>query len=98
MACSIHVYCAANQETTLAHNLQRSPDIACGRVPLSVIWGASAASPAYHHAIGRAEADILVFVHQDVYFPDGWFAQLETVCDRLGSIDPTWAVAGVCGM
>jgi len=98
MTCSIHVYCAANQQTTLARDLQRSPEIADGRVQLSIIWGASAAAAAYHDAISRTKADILVFAHQDVYFPDGWFAQLQTTCATLNSVDPSWAVAGICGM
>jgi hypothetical protein len=98
MTCSVHLYCVANQLTTLARNLQRSPEIADGRVPISIIWGALAASAAYHDAIGRANADMLVFAHQDIYFPNGWFARLKTTCDRLNSIDPCWAVAGIIGV
>jgi hypothetical protein len=97
MTCSVHVYCVANHRTTLARNLQQSPEIADGRVQISIIWDASAASAAYHDAIGRASADILVFSHQDVYFPDGWFARLKKTCQWLNSIDPSWAVAGICG-
>jgi hypothetical protein len=98
MTCSVHLYCVANQQASLARDLQRSPEIADGRVPISIIWGAAAASSAYHDAIGRAHADILVFAHQDIYFPDGWFARLKATCQWLSSIDPCWAVAGVVGM
>ncbi|WP_152343682.1 glycosyltransferase family 2 protein [Afipia birgiae] len=97
MACSIQVYCVANHQPTLTHNLQRSPEIADGDVQTSIIWGASAASAAYCSATSGADADILVFAHQDVYFPDGWFARLQTICQKLSSIDPSWAVAGLCG-
>lgn len=95
---SIHVCCVANQQTTLARDLRRSPEIADGRVPVSIIWNASAASAAYCEAASRIDASILVFAHQDVFFPDGWFARLNATCQRLDSLDPSWAVAGLCGM
>lgn len=95
---SIHVCCVANHEGALARDLQRSPDIASGRIQASIFWNAPAASAAYHDAVGRIEADILVFAHQDVYFPKGWFARLEVACRDLAKIDPSWAVAGLCGM
>jgi hypothetical protein len=98
MTCSVQVYCVANDQATLVRNLQASPDIAEGRVELSVIWGARGASVAYRDAIESAHADILVFAHQDVYFPEGWFSQLMLTCRRLRSVDPCWAVAGLCGM
>lgn len=95
---SIHVCCVANHEGALARDLQRSPDIVSGRIQASIIWNAPAASTAYHDAIGRIKADILVFAHQDVYFPKGWFARLDITCRSLDAIDPSWAVAGLCGM
>lgn len=98
MTGSVHVCCVANHEGALARDLQRSPDIADGRVQVSIIWNAPAASTAYHDAIGRIKADILVFAHQDVYFPGGWFARLDATCQSLNAIDPSWAVAGLCGM
>jgi hypothetical protein len=98
MTFSVQLHCVANHEPTLARNLQMSPEVDGGLVSLSVIWGASAASAAYHDTIRDSETDILVFAHQDVYFPDGWFAQVKTVCAQLSSIDPSWAVAGVFGV
>ncbi|MGY4286392.1 hypothetical protein ACVWXO_005612 [Bradyrhizobium sp. LM2.7] len=98
MPCSVQVYCVANDQGVLLRNLQASPEIAEGRVDVSVIWRAQAASVAYREAIGRASADIVVFAHQDVYFPEGWFSRLKLVCERLNSVDPRWAVVGLCGM
>jgi hypothetical protein len=98
MTFSVQLYCVANDEATFARNLQRSPEVVNGRVPLSVIWNATAASAAYHDAMRDAKADILVFSHQDIYFPEGWFARLEAKCAQLHSIDPSWAVAGVFGV
>ena len=98
MNMSFHLYCVANQELTLEKNLRSSPEVVAGHVPLTVIRSARTASIAYHDAIRDAEADILIFAHQDVYFPDGWFAQIRTACAQLSSVDPTWAVAGVFGV
>jgi len=98
MPCSVQMFCVANEQATLARNLLASPDIADGHVGVSVIWGAKAASAAYCDAIANAHADIIVFAHQDVYFPEGWFSQLKLVCQKLNSVDPCWAVAGLCGI
>ncbi|TYO61103.1 hypothetical protein FXV83_40065 [Bradyrhizobium hipponense] len=95
---SVQVFCVANGQTVLARNLQRSPEIANGRIPVSIVWGATAASAAYHDAIAGAQADIVVFSHQDVYFPEGWFARLQVICEKLSLADPSWAVAGLSGM
>ena len=94
----IHLYCAANDKNILARNLVRSPEVDDGCVPITVIWDAPSASVAYHDAISRATSDILVFAHQDIYFPAGWFARLRRVCESLTSKDPLWAVAGLVGM
>ena len=95
---SIHLYCASNNERTLERDLLRSPDIVAGSVPVTVIRGALAASAAYHDAISTADSDILIFAHQDIYFPEGWFTRLQSVCDMLSLIDPNWAVAGLFGV
>jgi hypothetical protein len=95
---SIHLYCVSNNQSTLERDLLRSPDVTAESVQVTVIRGATAASAAYHDAIGVANADVLVFAHQDIYFPKGWFDGLRSVCERLSSIDPDWAVAGLFGI
>lgn len=95
---SVQIFCAANERTVLARNLQRSPEVADGRVPLAIVWGAKAASVAYHDAIASAQADIVVFSHQDVYFPEGWFERLQIVCQKLSLADPSWGVVGLSGV
>lgn len=98
MKSTIHLYCVSNSDSTLERDLLRSPDIAAGNVSITVIRGAGAASSAYHHAIGAADADVLIFAHQDVYFPSGWFGRLQSLCAQLALIDPNWAVAGLFGV
>jgi hypothetical protein len=98
MSYSIHLFCAANSDAILKRDLLRSPEIASGSVPISIIRNAKGASIAYHDAIEHADADILIFAHQDIYFPAGWFAKLKKRCECLSSCDPYWAVAGVYGV
>jgi hypothetical protein len=95
---SIHLYCVSNNERTLKRDLLRSPDIVAGSVTVTVIRGALAASAAYHDAISAADSDILIFAHQDIYFPEGWFTGLQAACEMLSLMDPDWAVAGLFGV
>ncbi len=93
-----HLYCVANDARVLARDLQNSPEIANHSVPLTVLWNEASASSAYGRVIDSAEADYLVFAHQDIYFPRGWFARLAGALERLSQIDDRWAVAGLFGV
>ncbi len=94
---SFHVYCVANDGKILARDLQSSPDIANQVVPLSVLWNETSASAAYARALTTSEADLLIFAHQDLYLPRGWFNRLARVIDRLDRLDQNWAVIGLAG-
>lgn len=92
------VYCCARKgidDERLECNLVRSPEIGNGTVPLTILWDERSASSAYSRAMGKATAEVLVFAHCDVYFPNGWFGRLAWEVGRLRHIDPNWAVAGV---
>jgi len=39
----------------------------------------------------------MVFVHQDVWLPEPWLAQLERALDQLKVVDPNWGVLGCWG-
>jgi len=97
MTQSAHVFCVSNNDIILRRDLLLSPDLATGQVPVTVIRDASGAAAAYHNAVKSADADILIFAHQDIYFPEDWFARLLTKCEQLSAIDRSWAVAGVFG-
>jgi Glycosyltransferase like family len=93
------VVCARDSDKNiLADNLARSPDIEARRVPLEIFWNSKSAATAYNRAIESATAEVLVFTHCDVYFPDGWSAALCMQLEKLTEIDPTWAVGGVIGI
>lgn len=87
---------AANNEAVLSGNLLRSPEIGEARA-LIVQEGYISAGTAYNDGIERAESDIVVFAHQDVYLPPGWTKNFQQGLNWLNENDPTWAVAGAYG-
>jgi hypothetical protein len=78
-------------------DLASSPDIASGKIPLTPLWDNASVPVRYACAMERADADILVFAHGDVYFPSGWFDRLASQLIRLDALDPNWAVASTLG-
>jgi len=94
----MYVAAAVNEPDTLAACLARSPDIVTGLLPLKTYMGYSSAGTAYNAALdGCADADIVIFAHQDVYLPSGTFALLQAQLEALTRLDPNWAIAGAIG-
>ncbi|NBB99167.1 MAG: hypothetical protein GVY34_13540 [Alphaproteobacteria bacterium] len=95
---SIAFVCASNDPRILAENLMRSPAIESGDYPLEVVENAPSAAQAYNTGLDRTEAEIVVFLHHDVYLPLGWDALL---CQRIAEVeatDPDWALLGAFGI
>lgn len=92
------VVAAVNNRTVLHQNFLGSPALADG-VPIQVVSkeGFTSASLAYNSAIDDASADILVFVHQDIYLPAGWFARVDRAIQTLEAAGGRWGVLGVFG-
>ncbi|GGE56942.1 hypothetical protein GCM10011517_25890 [Actibacterium pelagium] len=61
-------------------------------------WNAPSASVAYNRALDRTTSDLIIFAHQDVYFPPGWLSQLWETLDWLSENDPHWGVLAPFGM
>ncbi len=98
---AIAAIAAVNDEASLALNLARSPMIASGAVPLRVERGAPSAAAAYNRGMDApdiAAADILLLVHQDVYFPARWEARLTAAIAAVEAVDPDWALIGSYGI
>lgn len=74
----------------------------CLRAPHShqilVQEGFASASAAYNDAIDKSINDLMVFCHQDVFFPDSWLSQLERALESLELRDPGWGVLGCAGV
>ena len=100
MAARFHIYtCARSSDVSiLEQNLRRSPAIANRDIDLTILWNRPSAAGAYARAVETASADILVFAHCDVYFPEHWFERLEWEIGRLTRLDSHWAVAGSGGI
>jgi len=93
-----HVYSVANDAKILRRDLESSPEIANRQVSLSVLWNERSASSAYAREFETAEAEFLIFVHQDIYLPRGWFSVIYKAIEHLQKIDDKWAVIGVLGV
>lgn len=89
---------AVNDDDILSKCLARSPDVACGRLRLAAIHGATAMSHAYNDALDRNHVPIILFAHQDVYLPAGWLDRAIEMLSRLTAAHPDWAVAGPYGV
>jgi hypothetical protein len=59
--------------------------------------GHASAAAAYNTALQKVGTDIVMFVHQDIYLPLGWFAQARRALEQLEARDPNWGVVGVWG-
>ena len=87
---------AVNDDAVLKSCLLDSPGIkSASEVILQ--RGFSSAPRAYNEAIAKAKTDLLVFVHQDMYFPDGWIESVQRAIETLETKDPNWGVLGVWG-
>lgn len=91
------VVTAVNNDHVLESCLLSSPAL---RSATQVILqrGYASAAAAYNTAIDKATTDLLVFVHQDVYLPEGWINALERTLGILTATDPNWGVLGVWGV
>lgn len=94
---SIGVVAAVNDDGILADNLERSP-IFSVQVPFCPMRGYASAGKAYNTGLDACDAEIVVFVHQDVYLPFPWRQQLLDGIQAIEAVDSRWAVVGVYGV
>ncbi len=92
----IALACASHSDAILAANLGRSPCLSA--LPLDVQRNAPSAAAAYNRALDATDADVVVFLHHDVYLPRGWDSLLRTRLAELKALDPDWALYGSFGV
>lgn len=92
------VVAAVNNERVLARDLLASPMVSGLEREPFLYRGAKTIGEAYNAGIDATEAPILVFAHQDVYFPAGWDRRLATTLTDLEAVAPHWAVLGLIGV
>lgn len=91
----IKAYAAVNRWDVAKENLLVSPDIVSGKISLACLEGCASASACYAGKVsGGGRQGYSIFLHQDVYLPDGWLGRLESEILKLPS---DWAVAGCFG-
>jgi glycosyltransferase involved in cell wall biosynthesis len=88
---------ASNDESCLNRNLLASPMVKAG-VRVHVEREAPSAAVAYNRGIASTSEPLIVFAHQDVWFPEGWEKRLEKAMFELDQLDPDWALAAPFGM
>src|SRR6185437_16246466 len=90
---------AVNDPEILEQNLLRSPCLQGKHSHQIVIQkGFSSATKAYNEALSRSSNDLIVFCHQDIYFPEGWIEDLSRALERLAAINANWGVLGCSGV
>lgn len=90
---------AKNNSGVFKRNFGASPcltDIRADRIVVQEGFRSSAA--AYNDGIDRAKTDLIVFAHQDVYFPQHWLTALARGLGALEKTDPAWGVVGGWGV
>lgn len=89
---------SVNNDQVLEKNLLLSPGLHQGSGhQLIVREHFGSASLAYNSAIDAADNDVIIFVHQDVYLPDTWFADLDRCLAYLDRNSLKWGVLGCYG-
>ena len=89
---------AVNDRAVLEANLLASPALReIQGQQLLLQQGYNSAAQAYNHALDHSANDLMVFLHQDIYLPAGWFARLSACLEQLDRKDANWGVAGCWG-
>jgi hypothetical protein len=90
---------AVNKEDILTKNFLASPCLV-GPHPHQILLqrNFTSAATAYNDAIDKSVNDLMVFCHQDMFFPGPWISQLHESCQRLETRDPNWGVLGCSGI
>lgn len=93
----IAVVTAVNDDAVFEGCLMRSPEMAFAR-ELRVQRGCVSAGQAYNRGIKTSASPVMVFAHQDIFFPAGWFGFLSRAIQEIAITDPNWGVLGVYGI
>lgn len=92
------VVAAVNNDRVLTENLLASPLVRKKGGWIYTERGFSSAAAAYNAGLDETEADIVIFAHQDVYFPEGWERNFRAGLSKIESSDPNWGVIGIYGV
>ena len=95
MSAAFSIVVAVNDDRVLHGNLLALPTLQEDHGhQLLLRRGFASASLEYNNALDEADHDLVIFVHQDVYLPKAWFADLQCALDGLAAARVTWGVLG----
>ncbi len=94
----VAVVSAVNREDILQANLARSPAIVSGEIPLHKQVRRESASIAYNAALDGVVADVILFVHQDVYLPAPSISRILAGIRKIEKKDSNWGLIGIIGL
>ena len=98
-AITIRLVCCVNTPQVFANRLMASPCVAQGRVPLSAYFTCTDAAQGFNAAMATCNSESwLVWVHQDVFLPEGWDTQFCAALAQAQQQFPNLAIAGVYGL
>jgi hypothetical protein len=90
---------SANNKQVLQQNLLASPSVQHSQIDqLLVQENFASAAEAYNDALDKSRNDVVIFAHQDVYFPDSFVSDLESSLNYLEAHDRNWGVLGCFGV
>ncbi len=98
MPINIFLVSAVNDDEVLSSCLQASPDVAAGRLAVVEQRGYASAASAYNSWLDAGGTGVVIFAHQDVYFPAGWLHHLQTALAWLDEHDANWGILGIYGV
>ncbi len=97
--CSVSFVITRTAGSVFEQNVAISPCLKDARVRQVIVQqDFKSAALAYNDAMNRATEDVIVFCHQDMYFPESWLDDLERSIRLLDQSDPNWAVLGIWGV
>ena len=90
---------AMNNREVFHHNFSASPCLTGAHHHEIIVQEKFSSAPkAYNDALDRSSNDLIVFCHQDMYFPEEWLQDLKRAIDYLSIHDPNWGVLGCSGI
>lgn len=95
---SIAFACVSNNDSILSANLLRSPVFFKRDTQIEIVRGAPSASIGYNQALDKTGSELIVFLHHDVFLPDGWDDLLRHRVREVAALDPDWALIGAFGV
>ncbi len=98
-AAAITFVVAVNNRDVLEKNFLSSPCVVAPH-PHQIILqeNFSSATVAYNNAIDKSTNDLIIFCHQDMFFPSWWTSGLERSLTYLEAQDSDWGVLGCWGI